>query len=98
MTGMGPVIAAVAVASAVAGAALFHGSATPGDRRPELGLLLIAAGSFGACGGIFDWEFFMASRKARRFVFLLGRTGARFTYGVLGGVIAGIGLGLAIAF
>ena len=33
---------------------------------------------------MFDWEWFMTNRRARLFVSLFGRTGARIFYGLLG--------------
>jgi hypothetical protein len=57
-----------------------------------IGLLLVAAGIFTICGGAFDWDFFMDSRKARFFVSLFGRTGARVFYCVLGLVIIVLGV------
>ena len=49
-----------------------------------VGLLFIAAGGFSIVGAIQDWEWFMQSRKARLFVILMGRKGARVFYGILG--------------
>lgn len=48
------------------------------------GLILIAAGVFSICGAAYDWEWFMNHHKARFFVTIFGRTGARILYGVLG--------------
>ena len=48
------------------------------------GLVFIAAGFFSICGAIFDWDFFMNSRKARFMVSIFGREGARIFYGLLG--------------
>ena len=59
------------------------------------GLLLVLAGLFAIAGGLFDWEWFMSNRKARAFVKLLGRNGARIFYCVLGLVVAVLGLLLA---
>ena len=56
-----------------------------------LGLILVAAGLFSICGAAFDWDFFINSRKARFFVSILGRTGARIVYAVLGLVIVVLG-------
>lgn len=55
------------------------------------GLILIAAGIFSICGAAFDWDWFINSRKARLFVGIFGRTGARFFYGLLGAVIVLMG-------
>ncbi len=56
-----------------------------------VGLILVAAGLFSICGAAFDWDFFINSRKARLFVSILGRTGARVFYAILGLVIAVLG-------
>ena len=58
-----------------------------------MGLLIAGAGAFSVAGAIADWDWFMESRKARFFVKVLGRTGARIFYGLLG--LALIALGLA---
>ena len=56
------------------------------------GLILVAFGIFSICGAAFDWDWFINSRKARFFVAILGRTGARIFYGILGLVIIVIGV------
>jgi len=56
------------------------------------GLILMAAGVFSIAGAALDWDFFINSRKARLFVSLFGRNGARIFYGLLGTVITVIGL------
>ena len=56
-----------------------------------VGLILVAAGLFSICGAAFDWDFFLNSRKAQFFVSMLGRTGARGFYGILGLVIMVLG-------
>ncbi|MBK8011073.1 MAG: immunity 17 family protein [Deltaproteobacteria bacterium] len=60
----------------------------------------IAAGTFSILGAVKNWDFFMNHRKARRLVAVLGRTGARWFYGVLGTalVVAGIVMAAASAF
>ena len=55
------------------------------------GLILVACGIFSICGAALDWEWFMNSRKARLFVGIFGRNGARIFYGILGSVITIIG-------
>jgi hypothetical protein len=55
----------------------------------------MAAGLFSVAGGIFGWEWFLNNRKARLWVKLFGRGGARVFYVVLGLVIAGLGVGIA---
>ncbi|MFM7075258.1 MAG: immunity 17 family protein [Planctomycetaceae bacterium] len=56
------------------------------------GLILMAAGIFSIAGAALDWDLFINSRKARLFVSLFGRDGARIFYGLLGTVITVIGL------
>jgi hypothetical protein len=48
------------------------------------GFILVATGLFALCGAGFAWEWFMNHRKARFFVGLFGRTGARIFYALLG--------------
>jgi len=66
------------------------------ERRKEmeepLALLLVLGGLFAIAGSVLDWEWFMSSRKARVFVNLLGRGGARVFYCLLGLAVAIIGL------
>tara|TARA_B100000609_G_scaffold70592_1_gene56118 strand:- start:135 stop:344 length:210 start_codon:yes stop_codon:yes gene_type:complete len=56
------------------------------------GLLIVAAGLFSFCGAAFNWDWFFNSRKARFFVAIIGRTGARIFYALLGLVIAILGI------
>jgi hypothetical protein len=49
-----------------------------------LGLILVAIGIFPILAAIYDWEWFMNSSKARIFVAILSRIGARVFYGILG--------------
>lgn len=60
-----------------------------------MGFIIAGCGLFSVCGAAFDWEFFMNHRKARRLVRLVGRTGARIFYGILGGSLAVAGLLMA---
>ena len=60
------------------------------------GLLLVGAGIFALCGAGFDWEWFMNHHKARLFVTLFGRMGARIFYGILGLVLVVMGALLTI--
>jgi len=60
--------------------------------KEPLGLLLVLAGFFAIAGGVFNWEWFMSSRKARTLVKFLGRAGARMFYCVLGSAITILGL------
>jgi len=56
------------------------------------GLIFVAAGLFSICGAVFDWDFFINNHKARLFVFLFGRTGARIVYAVLGIALMVLGI------
>ncbi len=49
---------------------------------------LLGGGVFSVLGALKDWDFFMNSRKARPFVRLVGRNGARIFYGVIGTILA----------
>lgn len=65
-------------------------------RMNPIGLLLVAAGVFSICGAAFDWDWFINSRKARFFVAVFGRTGARIFYALLGIAIAVAGVLIAL--
>ena len=56
-----------------------------------VGLIFVAAGLFSICGAAFDWDFFINSRKARFFVTMFGRTGARIFYVIFGLAIVVVG-------
>lgn len=60
------------------------------------GLILVAAGIFAVSGAALNWDWFFNSRKARLFVSIFGRSGARFFYGLLGTVITVLGLLLTL--
>lgn len=47
-------------------------------------ILLIAVGLFAIVGAALDWNWFMESRKARLFVMIFTRNGARVFYILLG--------------
>ena len=66
--------------------------------KEPLALLLVLAGLFAVAGGVFDWEWFMSHRKARVFVKLLGRNGARVFYCILGSVVAVLGVLITFGF
>ena len=55
-------------------------------------IFFILAGLFSIAGAVFNWDFFFNARKARPIVNLIGRTGARIFYGVLGGFIIFCGI------
>ena len=48
------------------------------------GLVLLLTGLFSLCGAVFDWEWFINSRRGRRLVDSMGRNGARRFYGLVG--------------
>jgi HEAT repeat protein len=54
--------------------------------------LIACGGLFALAAAFFDWEWFMNSRKARVFVDMLGRQGARVFYGGLGVFLIGLGV------
>lgn len=57
-----------------------------------MGLVFIAIGLFAICGAGFNWDWFMTHRKARIFVALFTRTGARIFYALLGGGLVTLGI------
>ena len=71
------------------------------DRRVGTGnpamWVLVAGGAFSIAGALGDWPWFMGHRRARLFVAVFGRSGARIVYGILGGVLIGLGGALALA-
>ena len=60
------------------------------------GIFFVLVGLFSILGAIKNWDFFMNNRKAYIWVKLFGRNGARIFYGILGFVIAIIGLGISV--
>ncbi len=60
--------------------------------------ILLVSGAFSALGGVMNWEWFMNNRRARLVVRLLGRSGARGFYVLLGLAIAGIGAAGLLGF
>ena len=56
-----------------------------------LTLFLLFAGLFSTAGGVLNWEWFFAHRKAVFFIQLFGRTGARAFYVILGGLLLYVG-------
>jgi predicted small integral membrane protein len=72
-----------------------HYAAGKEEENPIMNLygsLFVAIGAFALCGAGFDWEWFMNGRRARFFVKIFGRNGARVFYGLLGSafVVAGV--------
>ena len=60
------------------------------------GIFFVLVGLFSILGAVKNWDFFMNNRKAYIWVKLFGRNGARIFYGILGFVIAIIGLGISV--
>jgi small neutral amino acid transporter SnatA (MarC family) len=54
-------------------------------------LLSVFGGLFALAGAVFDWEWFMTNYKAAFFVRILGRSGARLFYALLGLSLAALG-------
>ena len=54
-------------------------------------IVLILVGLFTIAGGTFDWDWFMGHWKARLFLKIFGRNGARVFYIIFGLCIAGLG-------
>lgn len=54
--------------------------------------LILGAGLFTIAGAALNWNWFMNSRRARFFVGLFGRNGARIVYLILGLFLCGIAL------
>jgi hypothetical protein len=48
------------------------------------GFVIAAVGLFAICGAVFDWDWFMNHYRARLFVWMFGRPGARIFYAILG--------------
>jgi len=73
---------------------LRHGANNGGpDTVPGwIGLVAILAGGFGITCATFDWDWFMLAPKARFWIRILGRTGTRWFYVLLGSafVIGGL--------
>ena len=58
-------------------------------------LLIIAAGLLTMFSGIMNWDWFINRRRSTFLVALLGRTGARLFFILLGMIVTSIGLLLA---
>ncbi len=55
------------------------------------GIIIFSLGVFSIAGGVFNWDWFMNNRRARRFVNLIGRNSARIFYCILGAAFAILG-------
>jgi hypothetical protein len=65
-------------------------------RSNYISLFFIGVGLLAFCGAAFDWDWFLNARKARAFVALLGRGGARVFYGLLGATLITLGALMAM--
>ncbi len=61
-------------------------------------IFVIFTGIFTVLASAFNWDFFFNNRKARLFVGLLGRTGARIIYLIFGLLIIAFGVALLAGF
>jgi hypothetical protein len=59
------------------------------------GIVLALCGVFTIVASYFGWRWYMATRKARQFVWLFGHRGARGAIAMLGGALLGAGLAMA---
>ena len=64
------------------------------DRSSVFAWVLVGVGALAVCGGVFDWDWFMNNRKARLWVKLFGRKGARVFYVFLGGALTAAGIAM----
>lgn len=55
-------------------------------------ILIIGCGIFSLLGAVQNWDWFFNNRKARPFVSIFGRLGARIFYAILGIFIIVIGV------
>jgi hypothetical protein len=88
-----PVLIAVALVAVIGGVVLssvWRARTVDGaDWRPAL--FLLGGGLFCIVCTLLDAEWFIGSRKARLFVAIAGRSGARVIYSGLGGLLTGMG-------
>ncbi len=61
-----------------------------------MALILVPIGGFTVTCAALDLDFFMNHRKARLVAAILGRTGPRIFYGILGTGMALMGMGVAV--
>lgn len=57
-----------------------------------ISILIILAGLFSTAASYFNWDWYFNSRRARFFVQVFGRKGARIFYMVLGLFLVGMGV------
>ncbi|MBV8761921.1 MAG: immunity 17 family protein [Deltaproteobacteria bacterium] len=92
-----PQLDAALVVLAIA-AALAGYTYVPADPdHAGVGMLLIAAGLFSAIASLANIPWFFRARRARLMTMLLGRTGARMLYVLIGGGLVGAGVQLLLA-
>jgi hypothetical protein len=57
-----------------------------------LGIVFILGGALSTIAAIFNWDWYMNHPKARFLVALIGRTGARLVYAVMGTAFVVLGV------
>ena len=62
------------------------------DKNLIIGILITLAGLFSLISSIKNWDFFFESYRARFVARIIGRTGARIFYGILGSSLCVLGL------
>lgn len=60
-----------------------------------IGILIILSGAFSLISSLKNWDFFFNHSRARFLVRIMGRTGARIFYGLLGSALITGGLLMA---
>ena len=86
------IIASAAVMTALIAGWLAH-RIEPKPTDAMVPAIMIGAGLFALAGAFGGWSWFLSDRRARKFVWLFGAAGARVFYALLGGAMAGGGLG-----
>ena len=89
------VLVPIAIALVVAFLLALRSGPVGGSPEPSsrwIGLVAIAAGGFGITCATFDWDWFMLAPKARFWIRILGRTGTRWFYVLLGSAFVVLGL------
>jgi hypothetical protein len=61
------------------------------DKSTLMLIFAIGAGLFSIAGAVFNWDWFMNNSRARLFVNIFGRDGARVFYVILGIIIIALG-------
>ncbi len=88
-------IACAVVAAAITG---YLAMQVEPSQRPTAGAaaLLIGAGAFSFVGGLAGWSWFLGWGRARLVRAAMGTVGARYFYALIGGALAGAGVGFLV--